>query len=757
MKSDRYSDGSIQAVLDRLDGATFLKETGLTNGDYVNGDGQIKSYCPICHDRSKMSLVIDTQTRRGHCSNLYCQGSNLNTDEGNLVELYALSKEIDLETAIDQLATKLNVTEIVESLNGGGKPEDGSFNYVEVGHFELVGEEGLDFEPATIDFGGTKVEGRGLILPLDQIDDFVAKCKKDVYWTHFKYNSSSKQQIDSLAEQGKLVLSGDFYVVFDASSSAEIVHAINQAIDLVERLKENYDVPYDAVFVFYTNRNIEVHIDAAVFGIQPTANLHEIYRRQVCALIGVDPLKPHKSTAFSQINLNAYRHDYLTNIPGSTVSTGSREIYKIRMSYNAFKKMSYQRLHEFSLRRSDLPPREPWTKPMSKAVDFFNSVKTSLERDTQLDETDTIASLYYRVADEGGGRATLKQLAPTLLRRLFDENRQVLSTPSSHLNEILAGGLYPGQLYILAGFPGAGTSTLALQMVNQMAAEQNTQCLFVGLQRGVEEVFKRSLSYLGNLTASEIDNKRQNPQELYEDKDFNRRIFAAYERYQQFADNITIIEGAAAGSMSRINQIIIEKREEQRNSGTRGGSFILVVDSLQLLVSIMRANWVERVSEGENMALRELARWDAESLTSKLKAMARELDITVLATHELYTSSRNLTADGATNDPVVQDLYNQTQFADTVMVLTRLGASLLNLRDWIRSSFSGTPLESRIPQIEKRLQKLEDDYRQTQQFQQMRSEFTVLDIVKNRSGPRDKVLFAYHKPTSHFEPVDYHI
>ncbi len=293
-------------------------------------------------------------------------------------------------------------------------------------------------------------------------------------------------------------------------------------------------------------------------------------------------------------------------------------------------------------------------------------------------------------------------------------------------------------------------------MVNQMAAEQDTHCLFVGLQRGVEEVFKRSLSYLGNLTAGEIDNKRLNPQELYEDKDFNRRIFAAYERYQQFADNITIIEGAAAGNLARINQIIMEKREEQRSAGPRGGSFILVVDSLQLLVSIMRANWVERTLEGENLAMRELARWDVESLTSKLKAMARELDITVLATNELYSNNRALTTDGGTIDPVIQELYNQTQFADTVMVLTKLGASLLNLRDWMRSNYSGTPKEPMIPQVEKRLQKLEDDYRQTQQFQQMKSEFTVLDVVKNRSGPRDKVLFAYHKPTSHFEPIDYH-
>ncbi len=84
-----------QAVLDRLDGQTFVKEVGLSNGDFQNDDGQLKCFCPICQDRSKMSLVIDCETRRGHCTNLSCQGSNLNTEEGNLIELYALASSDD--------------------------------------------------------------------------------------------------------------------------------------------------------------------------------------------------------------------------------------------------------------------------------------------------------------------------------------------------------------------------------------------------------------------------------------------------------------------------------------------------------------------------------------------------------------------------------------------------------------------------------------------------------------------------------------
>lgn len=752
MKSDNYSQSCIQEILDRLDGQKFLQLTGLSNGDFVQSEQQIKSYCPICQDRSRRTLVLDEDTRRGHCTNLSCQGSNLNTEEGNLIELYSLAKAVPVDTAIQQLAESLSVPLARSELQtADGGQQSSYFDYVEVAHLSL-GDDG-ELIPAPIHFDGKDSAGRGIIIHENKVEEFAVKYRQDAYCSHFHFNSTDKSQIDSLAEQGQLLLEGDFYVVFNASSSAEIVHAINQAIDLVERLKQGYTIPYEAVFVYYTNRNIEVHVDRQVFGIEATFKLHEIYRRMACAIIGVDPLKPVKSTAFSQIDLNVYRHDYLSPIPGTIVTTGNREIYKIRMSYGAFKKMSYQRLHEFSLRRPELLPREAWTTASEDAVSFFTTVKSSIESDSRLDESDTIASLFYRMTETEGGITTLKQLAPTLLRRLFDENRQVLLTPSPHLDRALSGGMYPGHLYVVAGYPGSGTSTFVLQAMNHAAANQRAQCVFVGLQRGVEEIFKRSLSYLGRIPVWEIDEKRQDPKELYEDKDFHRRMFAAFERYQQFAENITILEGAAAGNLNRLVQILRDKKEELRQKSARGGSVLLVVDSLQLMVAMIRAMPPER--GGEMELTQEGLLWSVETLTSRLKAMARELDVTVLATMEHQLTHRGITTERADADPAMQRLYYDTQFADTVMLLTRQGASLLNLRDYFKTQYSDTPQESRIELANTRLAEIEKSYRQTQEFQALRSEFAVLDIIKNRNGPRDKILFISHKPTSHFEPLDY--
>jgi len=246
--------------------------------------------------------------------------------------------------------------------------------------------------------------------------------------------------------------------------------------------------------------------------------------------------------------------------------------------------------------------------------------------------------------------------------------------------------------------------------------------------------------------------KRQNPADLYDDKEFNRRIFAAYERYQQYADNITILEGAAASNLTQLSQLVQDKKEELRNHPGSTGNMLLVVDSLQLMVAMMRARNAETGSES---AASEITGWDVDILTSRLKAMARELDIAVLATFEHFISHRGLFSELSENDPAARDLLFSTQFADTVMVLVRQGNSLLNLRDYFKTHFTATPREPEIEPIVTQLDRIENECNQTRDFEILSSEFAVFDIVKNRSGSREKVLFIHHRPVSVFEPLDY--
>jgi replicative DNA helicase len=304
---------------------------------------------------------------------------------------------------------------------------------------------------------------------------------------------------------------------------------------------------------------------------------------------------------------------------------------------------------------------------------------------------------------------------------------------------------------VVAGFPGSGTSTFVLQLMNHVAEHHDAHCVFIGLQRGVEELFKRSLSSLGEIPVGEIDAKRQTPQALYEDKDFNQRIMAAYERYQQFADRIVILEGAAASDLSRLTQFLRERKEALKLEGD-GGNVLLVVDSLQLMVAVMRAIY-NRDGEGGAGIFGNIGQEDVRILAGRLKGIARELDVTVLATLEHYDGSRALVeqADAAT----MSQLFFDTQFADTVMQLSRQGPSLKALCENLRAQLQGTPLESKVDELTKKLTAVEQKFQATESFRQLDSEFAILDILKNRSGPVDKVALAFHKKYSRFEPVEY--
>ena len=60
--------------------------------------------------------------------------------------------------------------------------------------------------------------------------------------------------------------------------------------------------------------------------------------------------------------------------------------------------------------------------------------------------------------------------------RVASYSRKVLSTGVAGLDDVLAGGLTKGRLYLLEGTPGTGKTTLALQFLLDGVARGET-CL----------------------------------------------------------------------------------------------------------------------------------------------------------------------------------------------------------------------------------------------------------------------------------------
>jgi hypothetical protein len=173
LKSQNYSDRSVQAVLGRLDDATFLRQLGISNGDFTQNDQETRCYCPVCHDRSKMSFVIERDSRRAYCTNLPCQASSMNVGGGNLLELYALAKDCDLDTALEELSQTLGVSlerQDAEALAAISE----NFRFVEIGHSVKTDGDELNLQPALYSFEGQEGHGRGIVVSLDELPQFTA-------------------------------------------------------------------------------------------------------------------------------------------------------------------------------------------------------------------------------------------------------------------------------------------------------------------------------------------------------------------------------------------------------------------------------------------------------------------------------------------------------------------------------------------------------------------------------------------------------
>src|SRR6187397_2855682 len=77
--------------------------------------------------------------------------------------------------------------------------------------------------------------------------------------------------------------------------------------------------------------------------------------------------------------------------------------------------------------------------------------------------------------------------------------QQVVSTGVGALDDILAGGLPAGRLYLIEGVPGSGKTTLAMQCL-LAAAARGDRVLYVTLSETEEELRSVAISHGWDLT-----------------------------------------------------------------------------------------------------------------------------------------------------------------------------------------------------------------------------------------------------------------
>jgi len=735
---------SIQALLRKVTAADVYRALGVGEDGIEETPDAYKTHCLFHPESISYSLISEKVTSSTYCLDLGCRLSRLNDGGGNLFEFYALAKSISYDEALEEWAERAKGTlELKGEDEAGGERDISYFQNVEVARFvHAQGEdEEIILKPAHLAVDGLEVTGRGIVVSVSRLPSLLAQYPTDLYRSMFLYELSDKQAIDAEYRRGQLYMLGNYFAVFEARTSAEIVHAINQAIDLVERLNRDYDIPFEAMSVYYSHKLIEVEVDYTVFGVTPRRDLDRVYGEITRMLVELSE-NGEGVGEYTQLKREAYSYDFITSVPGSGISLKGREIYKIRLAYNLFKKTSYQRLHELSQRRPELSEKPPVEKASKQARLLFERAVRGIEGEGKIEEHEKIASLYSRGEESVDLLTTADELAKTLFKRLFSENRLILRTPSAHLNRILGGGLYPGNLYLIAGFPGSGTTTFSLWLMMHIAQEHNIPCVFVSLQTGIEELFQRALASIGHIDLSEISEKRLRPSELYSDTDFHRRTFSAFEEFQELMGNVTILEGTRIADMDHMRKLVADlKRRTLERNGT--SNVFVVIDSLQLLLAQIKA----RAETGNS--------YDQETLTSRLKAMARELDVTMFVTVEYYAEHHSFSSRLEVGNQELKRLYESTQFADAVAILSPQGCHLSDLADYYQSAFSGTPQEEVAHRVIERLKQAEENLPQREDCRELSSVFTVLDVIKNRSGMTAKVVFIFHRAIADFEPVEY--
>jgi replicative DNA helicase len=211
-----------------------------------------------------------------------------------------------------------------------------------------------------------------------------------------------------------------------------------------------------------------------------------------------------------------------------------------------------------------------------------------------------------------------------------------ISTGLAHLDRQLNGGLRPGWLTILAARPGMGKTALALNIAAHVA--ESRTALVLSLEMTKTELHDRLLSSLGRVPLHRVMNAPN-------DNEFWGSVTLATEK---IAGMKLFIDDESALSL---RDVAGKARAVKRKHGLE----LLIVDYLQLM-------------RGDQIVANRNA--EIEQISRGLKALAKELDITVVALSQLNRAVEQR----ASRIPQLSDLRDSgaiEQDADCVMFLHR--------------------------------------------------------------------------------------
>lgn len=271
---------------------------------------------------------------------------------------------------------------------------------------------------------------------------------------------------------------------------------------------------------------------------------------------------------------------------------------------------------------------------------------TSVTQDVDLVRDEAERALFQALAR--GEKGTVRSMGE-VLRETFQKIEDIrdrksrllgMSTGFYELDDVVSG-LQDGQLYVIAGRPSMGKTSLAMTIVENVALKERVPVLIFSLEMAAPQVAQCMLC-----SHARVDSNLLRSGKVTE-TDFSRLVLAA-----------GVLDDARIFIDDSADLSALELRTRARRMKAKEGIRLVVVDYLQK----MHARQGSRLPESRQLEI--------SMISSHLKALAKELSLPVIALAQL-----NRQPEGREDrKPMLSDLRESgsiEQDADVVMLLYR--------------------------------------------------------------------------------------
>ena len=276
------------------------------------------------------------------------------------------------------------------------------------------------------------------------------------------------------------------------------------------------------------------------------------------------------------------------------------------------------------------------TKIVSESYEPTTEVNTILDNAEKL--IFDIASRKKRAMQVSSMKEIVKQSIETI-DMLYQRKENITGVPTGfHDMDVKLAGLQRSDMVILAGRPSMGKSALAISIMEYAGVTQKIPCAYFSLEMSKDQMAQRMLCSIAGVNAHKVRTG------FFASSDWPKLVEAASKLSES---PIYIDDTAGIGSL--------ELRAKARRLKAKHDIQLIIIDYLQLM------------SGGKGIESRQQ---EISEISRSLKALARELDVPIIAISQLSRAVEQR----ADHRPMLSDLRESgaiEQDADVVMLILR--------------------------------------------------------------------------------------